>query len=58
MINDQGVEVYGEVYKRTNRVNGKVYIGQTTRPDCGTVVFKRASGQRDETDMYFEAIQE
>ena len=29
-----------------------------TRPDCGTVTFRRASGQREETDMYFEAIQE
>lgn len=39
----------------------KAYRGCTvyyTRSDCGTVVFKRADGQRIETNMYFEAIQE
>ena len=25
------LEVYGIIYKITNKVNGKVYIGQTTR---------------------------
>ena len=31
MINKQGQVIYGEVYRRTNKFNGNVYVGQTTR---------------------------
>jgi hypothetical protein len=33
MITVNGIQYYGEVYERTNTVNGNVYVGQTIRDD-------------------------
>jgi len=47
------IEVYGIIYKATNKINGKVYIGQTTKPLNVRVSGHKSDAFNDRNNNHF-----